>query len=264
MKQKRMASVLVAIGLSVIACSSLLCGNAIELYEDEMPNIDEELQLQSELNMGFPMRAPCTNIALPTVSTPYRHNCLTTYTIKQNDVHATNVELYRGGSDRYPIDTYDMPQGSTRNILGICSTSIVCAPSVFVVRAKCPDCGNSVGISMGNVVEYPIYEVTYTMSSGVIPTTFDKEGNVWTHGSLKEDYIHFSIAYQGSVKDGRIYVPPLGTRTAGPYTLNGVEFSIRTGPNRISIKASQPISCNDYDTVFAFSSNPESIIIQSV
>lgn len=48
MKQKRMASVLVAIGLSVIACSSLLCGNAIELYEDEMPNIDEELQLQSE------------------------------------------------------------------------------------------------------------------------------------------------------------------------------------------------------------------------
>lgn len=256
MKKRNLTSLFAALVLTVVAGSSLLCGNGIVSYEGEMDEAGSELAEIAPASV-------CTNISRPTVSGPVRHYCVTTYTVTQKDQHATTVEFYRGGSDRYPSFTYNMPQNTQRTILGLASGGgLACAPNVFVVKAKCPACGNSASTTLSTVGNYPVYEVYNTKSSGIIGTSYDGEGYVWDHGLSVGNTIHFSLVYQGSLVDDKITIPWAFTTTVGPYNLNGVDFWVRTGPNRISIKASQEVTCNNYDTVFAFSTSQDAIVIQ--
>ena len=71
--------------------------------------------------------------------------------------------------------------------------------------------------------------------------------------------IHFTIAYKGIAQDESIKIPLLGyaeksltiTYQNG-FKNESVTFSVRVGPNRLSVKASVPVDCNNYDTMFAF------------
>ena len=259
-KKKQLTYLALAGAMALMACGSLLCGNSIVSYE----NVVGKTQTYSEYaTEGIsPMSGVCEDILQPSVSGPVRHNCVIAYNIRQNDPHATRVEFLRGGSERYPSFTYYMSQGTSRTIVGISDgSSLSCGLSVFVVRAKCPDCGNSSDITIGNQGGYPVYEVYETKTYGTIGTAYDKDGYVWKHGLSTGNTIHFSIVYRGQIADGSITIPWIGMKTVGPFYLDGVDFWVRTGPNKISIKASQDVACNNYDTVFSFSTSQDAINI---
>ena len=66
--------------------------------------------------------------------------------------------------------------------------------------------------------------------------------------------------YKGIVADGQLTVPLLGTAEWSEtitYSMFGTEtssvtFFVRIGPNKISVRASEVVECNNYDTMFAF------------
>lgn len=71
-----------------------------------------------------------------------------------------------------------------------------------------------------------------------VPTEYDKSYFIASHNADWRDYIKGTICYQGIyLSDIQVRVPLLGYETAS-VTLNGVTFTLRTGPNKVSIKAS--------------------------
>lgn len=84
--------------------------------------------------------------------------------------------------------------------------------------------------------------------------------NEWDHNASVGAKVRFSVAYKGIVVDDELEVPLLGTRTWSEtitYSMMGAEtstvtFYVRIGPNKISVRASEVVECNNYDTMFAF------------
>lgn len=119
-----------------------------------------------------------------------------------------------------------------------------------------------------NACKYPVNPECRYLLVETIPTEYDQSQNKWDHGADVGEAIHFSIAFNGIVVDGEVTVPWLGYRsveipitydmtyvtekgdTVG--TIESVTFSVRTGPNAISIKADREVKCNNYNTMFAF------------
>lgn len=71
-----------------------------------------------------------------------------------------------------------------------------------------------------------------------MPTSFDQTHYIWNHHASNRDVIKATIAYQGKISDIEVEIPWIGWHSA-EVTLNGVTFSLRTGPNRCSIKVNQ-------------------------
>lgn len=86
---------------------------------------------------------------------------------------------------------------------------------------------------------YACYDAPSTVN--FVPQSFDKQYFVWEHGAGQ--VIVATISYQGHVANIKVNVPGIGLKTVN-VILNNVKFSLRTGPNKCSIK------CNS-DNVFS-------------
>lgn len=74
--------------------------------------------------------------------------------------------------------------------------------------------------------------------SRIIPTKFDQTYYIWEHDSGWQHIIKGTIEYHDQISDIEVSIPFLGTKQVS-VILDGVEFSLRTGPNRCSIKVNQ-------------------------
>ncbi len=86
--------------------------------------------------------------------------------------------------------------------------------------------------------------------SRIIPTEFDQTYYIWDHDSGWNHTIKGTIEYNNQISDIEVRIPLLGTVSTS-VTLAGVEFSLRTGPNRCSIKVNQA-GINVVDVQFMF------------
>ncbi len=98
----------------------------------------------------------------------------------------------------------------------------------------------------------PISIVNYSNGGEVIDTSWDQSGNVWTHGGKSGQTIRGTIAYNGEAKNIQVEIPLLSTHKSEIVTVGGVEFQLRCGPSKVSIKASKSITCNTTSNYFAF------------
>ena len=84
MNRKNVKFLAIAGMMMALSCGSLLCGNGIVSYEGETDG------LTSATAEITPLRV-CASVFKPTVSEAQKYNCLTTYTITQNDPDGTQV-----------------------------------------------------------------------------------------------------------------------------------------------------------------------------
>ena len=91
-----------------------------------------------------------------------------------------------------------------------------------------------------------------TTYGNVIYTSYDQTSNVWEHSGSSSQYVKGTIVYNGVARNIECNIPILGYKYSEDVTINGVTFTLRCGPNKVSIKASSPIMCNNYLTMFAF------------
>ena len=86
--------------------------------------------------------------------------------------------------------------------------------------------------------------------SRMMPTEFDQTYYIWNHDSGWLHTIKGTIEYNDQISDIEVSIPLLGTVSTS-VTLDGVEFSVRTGPNRCSIKVNQSgISATEVQFMF--------------
>ena len=258
MNRKNVKFLAIAGMMMALSCGSLLCGNGIVSYEGETG------QTIVEDNAASPQATAtdhCPSMEMPVLENETSvGNCLTTYTVKQVEPHGTSTEFVSHPSLLVSEYSCDVSYGETWQIIGIPQgvNTTVCHPSNLYMRARCGTC-NAVSASSPALIDSDstncLYPVINYKTSGMIYSGFDLAGAVWDHGLAVGDRLFFSIAYQGTLADPadcQVEIPWIGTKTSDPIEINGVTFWVRVGPNRVSIRASEYISCNRVDTVFAF------------
>lgn len=85
-----------------------------------------------------------------------------------------------------------------------------------------------------------------------IPTSYDQNLFIASHNGNVGNVIRATICYQKTyIADIEVKIPLLGYKTSS-VTLNGVKFDLRTGPFKVSIRASQSgISVADVKFMYA-------------
>ena len=258
MKKKNLTALMAALALTVVASSSLLCGNGIVSYEGEMDETGSELAEIAPASV-------CTNILYPLVENGDKHNCFVTYKVRQRDAHGTNVEFVKSPSYTTPSYTRSVPQNGTYAILGFAEEGeYECEPYPYYIRARCPDC-QVASPTMSTLIDFVQesvevekedcrYKPMVVKDSGTIWTQFDQgaPGMQWSHGQDYNTTIYYSIAYNGTVVDGDMEVPLWFSKTSDAIVIDGVSFYVRVGTSDIAIRASQNVICNNLDTAFAF------------
>ncbi len=86
-----------------------------------------------------------------------------------------------------------------------------------------------------------------------IPTSYDEDYNLWEHGGDTGQTIKGTVVYKGIAKNIEVTIPWIGYKSSS-IQIGDVEFSLRTGPNKVSIKASKKI-ITDANNLFAFGVN---------
>ena len=189
------------------------------------------------------------------------HYCFGVYQFRQEDPHADQIAFKYMENEQYDAFVLNATYNQIANYVVVPNVgSVSFFPHCYVCRAYCSSCGqyssyNDVLRShmSGQELEFLTHRgiVGKTGTYTVIPTSFDQSQNTWEHGAAPTNYIFFSIAYNGEIADGEIEIPPIFTRSVS-VTLGGVTFTVRSGPNKVSVKASEAIYCNNYNTMFAF------------
>ena len=255
MKKKNLTALMAALALTVVASSSLLCGNGIVSYEGEMD------ETGSEISEIAPASVCCTHVDYPTVESGDKYNCFVTYKIRQNDPKGTNVEFVKSPSYTIPSYTRSVPQNGTCTILGFADEDdYECEPYPYYIRARCPDC-QKVSETRSTLIDRVTtddcrYKPMVVKDSGTIWTQFDlgAPGMEWSHGGLSGGtIIYYSIAYNGIVFDGSLAVPKwFESSKTQEHVIDGVTFTVRVSSGYVAVKASQNVICNNLDTAFAF------------
>lgn len=105
----------------------------------------------------------------------------------------------------------------------------------------------------GSSYKNALYNITDKTASGdYISTSYDQTDNMWEHGGSTGEVIKGTVAYNGEAKNIEVSIPWLGTSESAEVIVGGVTFRLRTGPNKVSIKASRGITCNSVSAMFAF------------
>lgn len=254
---KRILSLAISGVTAMAAGGALLAPARMSVYAEEAQQAEVPISAHSDEGI---MPLACTYVEMPTIKTGSMnaHNCVVTYSIKQADTHATTIEGKKNTSDRDTVFKWTVYPGYTRNIaVTSLSNTLECYPtSVLYIRSKC-EADNIYSPYNDYLITSSKTTSRYTTDGGVnfvtyIPTSYDKASFVWKHNLKTDDYIHFSFVYKGNVWDGAIQVPWIGYKTT-EYTLDGVKFYVRTGPNKFSIKTdAEGLGFNSYDTMFAY------------
>lgn len=194
------------------------------------------------------------------------HYCFGVYRFRQEDPHADHIAfkyMENGQDDAFKLYATHNQIANYVVVPNVGSVSF--SPHYYVCRAYCSLCGQYSsynddlrGHMSGQDLEFVTHRgiVGKTNIYTVIPTSFDQSQNTWEHGAAPTNYILFSIAYNGEIADGEIKIPSIFTRSVS-VTLGGVTFTVRSGPNQVSVKASEAVVCNDYNTMFAFQTEIE-------
>ncbi|MGN0317664.1 MAG: trypsin-like serine peptidase [Lachnospira sp.] len=90
-----------------------------------------------------------------------------------------------------------------------------------------------------------------TATGAIISTSYDQSGNLWSHGGKTSQVIKGTIVHNGEAKNIEVSIPWIGYKSSSSVVVGGVTFQLRTGPNRVSIKASTALTCSS-STFFAF------------
>lgn len=89
----------------------------------------------------------------------------------------------------------------------------------------------------GEFCKYEVVNgITRVVATSYVPTSFDQSGYVWEHNSGYNHWIRGTIAYGDAIADIEVRIPFMFTYSSS-VTLSGVTFTLRTGPNKCSIKA---------------------------
>ncbi len=250
MNRKNVKFLAIAGMMMALSCGSLLCGNGIVSYEGET----EGLGVPPVEITPF---SHCETIYTPHVSPAQKYNCLTTYTITQVDPDGTQVEFLTGGSDRYPMFTYNIPKDESRVIAAkVSAPNGYATPSVFVVRARCPDCGmvSLSDTSLGHNTKKPVYPVAQTVYSGTIPAlqTIDFDW-IWPHGQELDGHdIYYTFIYKGEVINSSIEAIHNRMKV---LQFSDVRVTVLVDSDYICLMPTEAITFNSYDTMFAFSAS---------
>jgi len=186
------------------------------------------------------------------------HYCFATYGFKHYENHTYQIRFKE--TESYQYNAFSLTAADEETVYYVVAPSVgsnTATPTYKVCRLYCPGCGayssynKSLRSASGKLTRSSANIVGKTGTTTTIPTAFDKTGTIWTHGASIGDVIVFSIAYNGTVANGSVQVA-FGLSCADDIKINGVTFSVRTGPNKVSIKASEAVSCNAYNTMFAF------------
>lgn len=186
------------------------------------------------------------------------YNCFAAFPIKNMDTHTMDIHMGWNNGSFSELVIPDVPANGVYRYIAVPTNGTTCYPTHYLVSAFCPACKTRSSINAIIINEYESgynaksrYEPIAIKTIGEIPTSYDQAGSIWDHGGSAWSTLCFSIAYNGMVGEGVVQIPFLGTKTS-TVTVNGVEFSVRTGPNRLSVKASSTVTCNPYTTVFGF------------
>ncbi len=108
-------------------------------------------------------------------------------------------------------------------------------------------------IALSTAYNLSTFSTTVTQStSSYIPISYDQDGiNIWNHNGGSKDTIIGTIVYKGWYYDFEVGIPWLGYSSTTVTAIDGVVFSIRTGPNKVSVKANQEVSLSK-TSAFAF------------
>lgn len=120
------------------AGGALLAPARMSVYAEEAQQAEVPISAHSDEGI---MPLACTYVEMPTIQVGgmNAHYCFTTYTVTQEDTHATLLEGRIGVSDRYPCYTEHLNYKQTRNIVAHSSSSdYTCYQNnVKFIRAKC-------------------------------------------------------------------------------------------------------------------------------
>lgn len=206
------------------------------------------------------------NLTAPTHDVE-NHNCLAVHQFTQNDGWADYIRLRPESESPYVYhDLYVYP-GRTAGyvVLPVTPYTFACSPEFTKYQAYNPQTQKYSTVQRIPTTQYGttkcfVNQAALYFRSEQFPTQFDLGYNEWDHNASVGAKVRFSVAYKGIVVDDELEVPLLGTRTWSEtitYSMMGAEtstvtFYVRIGPNKISVRASEVVECNNYDTMFAF------------
>ena len=248
MKKRNLTSLFAALVLTVVAGSSFLCGNGIVSYEGETDG--------ATMDGTMVTTEHCSDLRDPVFGSINVYYCFVGYSVRQPNDNTMNVQFWQVPNDRAPLFSYNLSKNNVRWVFAPAkeNSTEVCEPTNLYVRAVCPTCGASTAQIPVNYFTKlaPNCTVSVMKMMGTIPTTYDSAGWVWDHGLGFNDEIKFTIAHRGIAQDGEVTIPLIGYSSKS-IEIEGVTFTVRTGPNRVSIKADSYVTCDSYSTMFGFS-----------
>ncbi len=271
---KKNFAALVLTGLLTVTCAGFMGNGTVaetdegNLHEEALTNFGEDIMPLSTCTPESPEILYQRNGYLTEVlgSTQYRYfqtyNCFVTYPIKNVDYHATQIWLGKNNGSFGEEKISNIEYGDIFNYVVFPSNGQSCKPSLYLVSAYCKACKtlSNVNATIVNDVNNA-YNATARhgcidyQTSGQIQTSFDQEGSIWEHHGSTGKRIYFSICYNGvAAGDGdtaSVEIPWIGYRST-ELKVNGVTFTVRTGPKKVSVKASETVSCDKYGNLFAF------------
>ena len=203
----------------------------------------------------------------PPLHSVERYNCVAVHQFTQNDGWADYIRLRPESESPYVYhDLYVYP-GRTAGyvVLPVTPYTFACSPEFTKYQAYNPQTQKystlqRISTTQYGTTKYFVNQAALYFRSEQFPTEYDLVYNMWEHNASVFDNVHFSVAYKGIVADGQLTVPLLGTAEWSEtitYSMFGTEtssvtFFVRIGPNKISVRASEVVECNNYDTMFAF------------
>lgn len=198
-------------------------------------------------------------VEMPTFEAGIETYCMVAYPIVNNDVHSNKVYLCSapGASGAFSLTYHENSvDGSVNNddtryyLVHSTTSSETCSPLYKYAKAYCATCGNYSGASYLSYVEEARFPSNgYTSGSTVIKTSYTT-ACTWTFSASVEDTCLFSLAYNGEVED--ISKELTSSAKTYSYTLDGVKFYIQLSTTSVRIKASEIITSDNFNTMFAF------------
>ncbi len=257
--------------ISFVSAAALLCAacavgfsvTALSASAEAVP--ETSAAFEAELSLGETYSTAATNgiVESPEVKVQdveghryIAYYCFVAYEIQNRHQHTVDIMMGQNNGVANALTYYNVQFGESVLYFAYPSYENYCYPNYYLATAYCATCGlnsSTNGIMINDKDNAYNAKCTYGCTkrtvNATIPTSYDQAGTVWEHNG--SDTIYFTIACNGEVANGTVKIPPLFTRST-TLTVGGVTFGVRTGPNKVSVKANTEVTCTSQTNVFAF------------